>query len=251
MGMLIGITSAKGGIGKSTMTVNLACALAHEGKKVVAVDLCMRTGALSVLFGMENRGAYSLLDVLEGNVKLIPSLIRVDEFGGLFLLQSSAYQEFPPELSERLLKLLNAFKREFDYVVVDYRMEESSVASVISLAADRVLYVCGCDSLSVRNTKKAAQLLNEETKAKTYTLLNRVQVGLVKSAEMQALEYSVNEIGLSLVGVLPEDRELLLQTETHKPIYSNHSLAADIFIRIAKRLQGTRIPVSLRDDRSE
>ncbi|KAA3660242.1 MAG: septum site-determining protein MinD, partial [Chloroflexi bacterium] len=51
---VITVTSGKGGVGKTTITANLAAALAMQGKKVVAIDADIGLRNLDVVMGLEN-----------------------------------------------------------------------------------------------------------------------------------------------------------------------------------------------------
>lgn len=64
------ITSCKGGVGKSTVTANLALALARRGKRVVAVDCDFSNRTLDLLFGCEDAVLYDLCDVIAGRAAL-------------------------------------------------------------------------------------------------------------------------------------------------------------------------------------
>ncbi|HQU37755.1 MAG TPA: P-loop NTPase, partial [Anaerolineales bacterium] len=63
---VITLTSGKGGVGKTTATANLAVALAAEKSKVVCLDGDIGLRNLDVIFGLENRIVYDLVDVVEG-----------------------------------------------------------------------------------------------------------------------------------------------------------------------------------------
>ena len=63
---VIVITSGKGGVGKTTTTANVGCALAMLGKKIVLIDTDIGLRNLDVVMGLENRIVYNLVDVTKG-----------------------------------------------------------------------------------------------------------------------------------------------------------------------------------------
>ena len=73
---IITVTSGKGGVGKTTVTANLAAALAMMGKNVVALDADIGLRNLDVVMGLENRIVYDLVDVVEGRCRLRQAMIK-------------------------------------------------------------------------------------------------------------------------------------------------------------------------------
>lgn len=67
---VITITSGKGGVGKTTVTANLAAALSSLGKRVVCIDADIGLRNLDLLLGVENRIIFDVVDVVEGRAKL-------------------------------------------------------------------------------------------------------------------------------------------------------------------------------------
>ncbi len=67
---IITVTSGKGGVGKTTVTANLASALAMLGKRVTTIDADIGLRNLDVVMGLENRIVYDLVDVVEGPYRL-------------------------------------------------------------------------------------------------------------------------------------------------------------------------------------
>src|SRR5690606_28871568 len=86
---VITITSGKGGVGKTTVTANLAAALAMMGKKVVALDADIGLRNLDVVMGLENRIVYDLVDVVEGRCRLRQAMIKDKRFDELYLIPAA------------------------------------------------------------------------------------------------------------------------------------------------------------------
>ncbi|GAH14793.1 unnamed protein product, partial [marine sediment metagenome] len=71
---IIAIVGPKGGVGKSSISANLAIALSRLGKKVVAVDLDLGASNLHAIFGMRDF-KYSLDDFVQNRVKKLGDII--------------------------------------------------------------------------------------------------------------------------------------------------------------------------------
>ncbi len=80
---VVTITSGKGGVGKTTLTANLAVALALSGRRVTAIDTDIGLRNLDVIMGMESRIIYDIVDVVEGRCHLLQALIRDKRLPGL------------------------------------------------------------------------------------------------------------------------------------------------------------------------
>ena len=66
MGEAIAITSGKGGVGKSSITLNLGEMLSQKGYKVVLIDMDLGHRNLDVMMGLENRVIFDVRDVIQG-----------------------------------------------------------------------------------------------------------------------------------------------------------------------------------------
>lgn len=112
------ITSGSPGEGKSTVALNLAVALAHYGKRVLLVEADMRRPVLKSRLHLTSNGGLSTIlsnRTRETEPELLP------DNPNLAILQAGPIPPYPSELlgSEPLRSLLEAWRREFDFVVID------------------------------------------------------------------------------------------------------------------------------------
>lgn len=160
---IIAITNQKGGVGKTTTSVNLGASLASLGKKVLLVDIDPQGNTTSGIGVNKADVSYCIYDVIINdihpkdvivdtnvdNLKLIPATIQL----------AGAEIELVPTISReiRLKKSLNLVKHMFDYVLIDCP-PSLGILTVNSLtAADSVIIPIQCEYYALEGL---SQLLN-------------------------------------------------------------------------------------------
>ena len=114
--------------------------------------------------------------------------------------------------------------------------------------ADRVVVVTGADPASVRDAGRAGQLLQRMGKENIRMVVNRIQPKMIRAMKL-TVDDIMDRAGLPLLGIVPEDGEVVLAAAWETPLLKHTKKgAAAACRRIAKRIQGRRVPVSL-DDR--
>lgn len=119
----IAFTNQKGGVGKTTSTVNLGAGLCRQGQKVLLVDLDPQANLTYSLRKSSNRLENSIYDVLKGNAEPEEAVISHNGFDIMpsSIDLSGAEMEFANEPArETILKnSLNGFYDEYDYILID------------------------------------------------------------------------------------------------------------------------------------
>ena len=170
MGKVISLANQKGGVGKTTTTVNLSTILAKKGKKVLLIDADPQGNATSGL-GVEKEVEFSTYDILVNdtkmqdaiqdtmirNLKVCPSNINLA--GAEVELVSMMSRE------QRLKEKLEEIKDEYDYILIDCPPSLGLITLNAFTASDSVLIPVQCEYYALEGL---GQLLNTITLVKKH-----------------------------------------------------------------------------------
>ena len=245
MSEVIVVTSGKGGVGKTTTTANLGCGLALAGKKVALVDADIGLRNLDVVMGLENRIVYDLVDVVEGNCKLKQALIKDKRYAGLFLLPAAQTRDKDAVSPEQMVKLCNSLKEEeFDYIILDCPAGiEQGFKNAIA-GADRALVVTTPEVSAVRDADRIIGLLEANELNNPSLILNRLRIDMVEKGEMMSIEDVTEILAIDIIGVVPDDESIVIQTNKGEPAVTvEDSKAGQAYRNITKRIMGEEVPL--------
>ena len=240
---VITITSGKGGVGKTTATANLAAALAQLGYSVVAIDADVGLRNLDLVMGLENRIVYDLVDVIEGRCKLRQAMIRDKRLDGLYLLPAAQTRDKTAVSPSDMVLICDELRRDYDYVLIDSpagieRGFRNAVAQ-----ADQVLIVTNPEVSSVRDADRIIGLLEADEKGTPSLIVNRIKPEMVARGDMLDIGDVLDVLMIKLIGIIPEDENVLIATNRGQPIVlENNSLAGQAFRNIARRVGGEEVP---------
>ena len=117
MTRFVTLLSGKGGVGKTSTTVNLGHALAARGKKVILVDANLATANLGLHLGvLKPRGTVN--NFLRGE-KALREIMHGHESGFSFIPASTSYAEFQKTNPMKIGKLLSHLDKTCDFVLID------------------------------------------------------------------------------------------------------------------------------------
>jgi septum site-determining protein MinD len=242
MGEVIVVTSGKGGVGKTTTTANVGTGLAMLDKKVVLIDTDIGLRNLDVVMGLENRIVYNLVDVIEGNCRIRNALIKDKRFPNLYLLPSAQTRDKDAVSPEQMKKLALELKEEFDYILMDCPAGiEQGFHNAIA-GADRALVVTTPEVSAVRDADRIIGLLEANEMDETFLIVNRLRMDMVKRGDMMSSEDVMEILAVDLIGVVPDDENIVISTNQGEPLVGSDSLAGRAYMNIARRLIGEEIP---------
>lgn len=242
MGEVIVITSGKGGVGKTTTTANVGTGLAKLDKKVVLIDTDIGLRNLDVVMGLENRIVYNLVDVIEGNCRIKQALIKDKRYPKLYLLPSAQTRDKSAVTPEQMKKLTEQLRDEFDYVILDCPAGiEQGFQNAIA-GADRALVVTTPEVSAVRDADRIIGLLEAHEMKHTHLVVNRLRTDMVKRGDMMSSDDVVDILACDLIGVVPDDENIVVSTNQGEPLVGDESMAGKTYMNICKRITGEEVP---------
>lgn len=243
MGEAIVITSGKGGVGKTTTTANIGAALALEGKKVCVIDADIGLRNLDIVLGLENRIVYDIVDVVTGVCRAKQALIKDKRFDNLCLLPAAQTKDKNSVNPAQMKELIDDLKKTFDFVIVDCPAGiEQGFKNAIS-GADRAIVVTTPEVSAVRDADRIIGLLEAAEVHDPRLIVNRLRVDMVKRGEMMTVEDIEDILAIDLIGVVPDDEEVVMSTNRGEPaVCKDNSISGTAFRNIAKRIIGEDVP---------
>lgn len=237
------ITSGKGGVGKTTTTANIGAALAKNGHKVVCIDADIGLRNLDVVLGLENRIVYDLVDAVEGRCRLRQAMIRDKHIPGLFLIPAAQTRDKTAISPSDMVRVCDELRPDVDWILIDSPAGiERGFRNAIA-PADQVIVVTNPEISAVRDADRIIGLIEAEEKGPGQLIINRLDFKMVQQQNMISAEDVVDLLAINLLGVVPEDKEVIISTNQGIPISTDEkSLAGKAFRNIALRLQGETVP---------
>jgi pilus assembly protein CpaE len=250
-GQVIAIFSPKGGVGRTTIAVNMAIAAATElGKSVVLMDASFQFGDVGVLLNLnpKNKSIADLMPELEaGEPESLDTFVINHSAGVRVLLAPPS-----PEMAELITpaavkKVLSALRRGHDLVIVDCTSWFNETTLSILDAADVILTVLSLEITSIKNMRLflevADQLGYEQSKVKL--VLNRADSSLgIRVADVE------NSIGRKVDHTIVSDgRSVVYALNRGVPFFLSNreaQVSQDI-LRLAQAVAGERVSASAED----
>lgn len=162
MGKIISIANQKGGVGKTTTTINLSTILAKKGKKVLLIDADPQGNATSGV-GAEKETEFSTYDILVSDAEMEKAIIKTI-IKNLMICTSNinlagAEVELVSMMSreQRLKEKLDEIKEKFDYIFIDCPPSLGLITLNAFTASDSVLIPVQCEYYALEGL---GQLLN-------------------------------------------------------------------------------------------
>ena len=202
MAKIIAITNQKGGVGKTTTSVNLSACVAAEGKRVLVVDADPQGNTSSGLGVRVKEKTPTVYEVMAGETEIGQALCKTAVKGLTVLpadirLAGAEIELANMERRERVIAdMLEGVREQFDYIFIDCPPSLGMITLNALCAADGVLIPIQCEYFALEGVK-VAQEVRKVFKNKVYqTVIPRnVRLGEAPSHGLPISLYDPRSLG--------------------------------------------------------
>jgi septum site-determining protein MinD len=244
-GRVIFITGFKGGVGKTTVTANIAATLRALEKRVLIIDGDFGMRCMDMVLGCESDSLFDCYDVLLGRVE--PEKAIIGDAGLYFLPAPMNFcgEEIP---QERFKELFEKLRQRYDYCLIDSSADPSPYYLSFATAADDAIVVSIHQSTAVRAAEKTAIRLARLGFKNLRLVVNGYRREYADKNLLPSILDIINRSSVGLIGVVPYDEGLPADQEagflTFSGRYSERFRRYEAaFFNIARRICGERVPL--------
>lgn len=249
---VISVASGKGGVGKTSVSINLAMAMVNAGHRTLLLDTDLGLANIDVMLGLNPR--FTLSDVVAGRCQLADTVI--DGPRGLRVVPAASGKRHMTELSPNehvgLVHALSELDEPFDALVVDNAAGiADGVLTFCQAAQDVVVVVCD-EPASVTDAYALIKVLNRERGVnRVHVLANQVHnvaEGWQLFEKLEGVTSRFLDVTLGYIGAIPRDEWLRRAVQRQQAVVDVFPSApsAIAFREIARRVGEWQLPQSPR-----
>jgi flagellar biosynthesis protein FlhG len=209
---VIAVTSGKGGVGKTNVSVNLSMALSQSGKEVLLLDADLGLANVDVLLGL--RPKHTLSDVINGARTLEEVIINGPE--SLRIIPASSGIQNMAELNTMehagIIRAFSELSNSLDVLVIDTAAGISDSVVTFTRAAQEVIVVVCDEPTSITDAYALMKVFNKEYGMCRFRVICNMVQGLQEGRELFKKIMTVTDkyldVQLDFMGVVPYDEFL-------------------------------------------
>ncbi len=243
MATVIAVTSGKGGTGKTSTTGGVASCIAALGYRVLCIDMDIGLRNLDLTLGLSDRTLMDFTDVISGRCPLARAIVPHPHIQGLSLLSAPTALHSPDLSPAGFQGLLQEADSLYDYIFLDCPAGLGEAFQLAISNAHGVLVVTTTDQSALRDAQRTVWELRKSTQCNIHLVVNRVQPKVLKKLHT-TIDDAMDTTALPLIGVIPEDVQVMVSANTGNPLILTTSKGAAIaYLNIARRLLGRSVPL--------
>ncbi|ODU58112.1 MAG: hypothetical protein ABT01_00965 [Clostridium sp. SCN 57-10] len=243
LGHVIAVVSGKGGTGKTSFAVNVAVSLCALGERVLLIDADAGLRSLDIPLGMTDSLLFTYADVIAGSVSLKEASVVHPIVRNLRVLTAPATEAMCATLTRAGIEsLVRRARDHFAYTIIDCSAGLREDILCFAAAAGHAVIVSTGDQTALRAAQKTSALLRELGVSDQRLVVNRVRERLIDEGASATIDGAMDLTGLPLLGVVPEDRDVIVCANRGKLLLlESRGHARRAFLNIAHRLRGERV----------
>ncbi len=213
------VFSTKGGVGKTTLALNLAIAIRRlTGKRVALVDLDLMSGNLGLMAGIAwKRSIKDMVDDINNLDKEMVDSYCTEHPSGVKILSAPVQPDFSGFIqADHIQKILSLLSEVFNYVIVDGPTYLHDTVIPALEESSEIVAVTTLDLPAIQNMKQCLDLLTRlSMRSKVRVVLNRV--GYMGGLKVKDVE---DELGMDVQCVIPDQEKIAMDAANMgKPIF--------------------------------
>jgi len=240
---VIAVTGGKGGVGKTSLSVNLAISLAEAGQRVMLLDADLGLANIDVLLGVHPQ--YNLSHVISGERTL--DEVIVEGPAGIKIIPASSGTQKMAELSSAehagLIRGFSELSYSPDVLIIDTAAGISDNVISFTRAAQEVMVVVCDEPASITDAYAIMKILNRDYGVNRFHIMANMtrsnQEGRELFAKITMVADRFLDVTLNFVGAVPFDEHIRKSVRAQKPIVLAYprSRAAQAFRTIAQKVE--------------
>ena len=219
---VIAITSGKGGVGKTNVSVNLGVSLAQRGRKVALLDADMGLANVDILLGLSPQ--FNISHVLQGEKTLSDIMLTTSD--GLKVIPASSGIQQMSELSSMeqagIIRAFSELDQSLDILIVDTAAGISSSVINFARASQEIIVVICDEPTSLTDAYAYIKLLNRDFDISEFhiiaNMVQSTQQGQQLFTKLTKVTDRYLDISLDYVGAIPFDDALRKAVQKQKPV---------------------------------
>ena len=194
------------------------------------------------MLGLEKRIVFDLVEVAEERCQLRQALIRDKRFPSLSLLPAAQTRDKSAVTEEQFASIVERAAQGVDYVLIDCPAGiEGGFRNAVAGATEAIV-VTTPEVSAIRDADRVVGKLSDRA-LPIRLIVNRLRPEMVYTGDMLSVEDVCEILAIELLGIVPEDEEVIDTTNRGEPIVldENNRLTA-IYGKIVRRLEGEIVP---------
>ncbi|SFK71340.1 flagellar biosynthesis protein FlhG [Nitrosomonas aestuarii] len=239
---VITVTGGTKGVGKTTVSVNLASALARSGKRVLLIDENACPNNISSRLGLKAR--FDLMHVINQDKKLDQVILRGPE--NIFVLSALRGIHALPKLDvtdqQKLIKCFSQLTESIDVILIDAAMGGETHVLPLSLASEQVLVVVSGSKTSLMGAYALIKMMSKEYAKKHFLIfVNKTDAGLASQTvfeDFSGVARTYLSVSLEFAGFTQRDEKINQASRLCLPVLDAFpiSQAGDNFKHLAENV---------------
>lgn len=202
------ITSGKGGVGKTTVTVNIGTQISKLGYRVLVVDADFGLNNLDIVMGVENKIVYDIYDVVQGKCRAKQAVVEDFYNDNLYVLPASKDIKGLGLSNQVLCNVISDLDNMYDYILIDSPAGiDKGFVRTLNITNEAIIVTTPHIS-AMRDADKVAGILKSVGFDIINIVLNRARGDLIINGESMNVSFISDYLRLPIIGVVPEDDEI-------------------------------------------